>query len=220
MLGDVLLIGEHHRRAAAALVAAVLGRLPVDGRLVVAISGESGSGKSELSHLLAKGLTAAGLPAKTIAGDNFFRIDPLERSAWRVERGVEARVGLGEVDWDAFDRCVADFRAGNKLRPWFYTIAANVRRMHFRRAGRKPEAEWNPDSHGEPSVGPLSSTPEQRTLRRALDQLRANQRDVLVLHYYEELSFSEVAEVLGISTSAAKGRAHRAYKLLRALLDE
>ncbi len=113
MLGDVLLIGEHHRRAAAALVAAVLGRLPVDGRLVVAISGESGSGKSELSHLLAKGLTAAGLPAKTIAGDNFFRIDPLERSAWRVERGVEARVGLGEVDWDAFDRCVADFRAGN-----------------------------------------------------------------------------------------------------------
>ncbi len=112
MLGDVLLIGDHHRRAADTLVAHVRERIAGRDRLVVAISGESGSGKSELAHLLAKGLTAAGLPAKPIAGDNFFRVDPLERSAWRQERGVDEAVGLGEVDWEGFDRCVAAFREG------------------------------------------------------------------------------------------------------------
>ncbi len=156
------------------------------------------------------------------AFEHLFRRHAPRMRGYFIRNGVRGETA-GDLVQQTFlhlHRARADFRAGNKLRPWFYTIAANVRRMHFRRAGRKPEAEWNPDSHGEPSVGPLSSTPEQRTLRRALDQLRANQRDVLVLHYYEEQSFSEVAEVLGISTSAAKGRAHRAYKLLRALLDE
>ncbi len=112
MLGDVLLIGEHHHRAARSIAAEVARRRGDDRRFVVAISGESGSGKSELAHVLARTLVSSGVVAKPIAVDNFYRIDPLERAAWRRREGVEGAVGLAEVDWDTLAGCVEDFRAG------------------------------------------------------------------------------------------------------------
>lgn len=50
MLGDVLLIEEKHRQAAAE----IMDQMPADrkSKFIVAISGESGSGKSELAHCL------------------------------------------------------------------------------------------------------------------------------------------------------------------------
>lgn len=156
------------------------------------------------------------------AFEHLFRRHGPRMRGYFIRGGVRPEVA-GDLVQQTFmhlHRARADFREGAQLRPWLYTIASNVRRMHWRRASRKPEAEWNPASHGEPSVGPSASTAEQRALRRALDTLDADQRDVLVLHYFEDLPFSEVSEVLGISLSAAKVRAHRAYKRLRAVLDE
>ncbi len=69
-----------------------------------------------------------------------------------------------------------------------------------------------------PAQPPSVSTPTDRVVRRALEQLGPGQRDVLLLHWYEDLSFAEIGDALGISTSAAKVRAHRAYKLLRKIL--
>ena len=52
MLSDVLLIAEKHERAARQIVDRLLeGELD---KLVVAVGGESGSGKSELAHLVAR----------------------------------------------------------------------------------------------------------------------------------------------------------------------
>lgn len=116
-------------------------------------------------------------------------------------------------------RARADFRQGSALRPWLYTIAANLRRQHFRTRRRKPEVAYDAATHGEPSVAAGVTTPRQRVVRRALLGLPENQREVVLLHWYEGLSFPEIAEVLGISTSAAKVRAHRAYKTLRSVLD-
>ena len=57
-------------------------------------------------------------------------------------------------------------------------------------------------------------------MRRALEQLSEGQREVVVLHWYEGLSYPEIAQVVGASTSAVKVRAHRAYKTLRKVLEE
>ena len=116
-------------------------------------------------------------------------------------------------------RARADFQHGRPFRPWFYTIANNVRREHFRRKARKPEAAYDPDRHGEPSVSPEVSTATDRVVRRALDQLNASQREVVVLHWYEGLTFREIGEAVGASTSAVKVRAHRAYKKIREMLQ-
>ncbi len=117
-------------------------------------------------------------------------------------------------------RARADFRQGAPFRPWFYTIAHNVRREHFRRRARKPETQYDPERHGEPSVRPQVSSATDRAVRRALDRLDVSQREVVILHWYEGMSFREIGEVVGASTSAVKVRAHRAYKKLREMLKE
>ncbi|MFT5686436.1 MAG: RNA polymerase sigma-70 factor (ECF subfamily) [Myxococcota bacterium] len=117
-------------------------------------------------------------------------------------------------------RARADFRHGSPFRPWFYTIAHNIRREHFRRRARKPEVIYDPERHGEPQTGPSVSSATDRAVRRALQQLDPAQREVVVLHWYEGLTFREIGETVGASTSAVKVRAHRAYKKLRSYLQE
>jgi uridine kinase len=110
MLEDILLIGEHHRKAAAVILEEIEKKMKP--RMIVAISGESGSGKSELTHVIAKELFKKGIVAKPIHIDNFYRTLPLERNAWRKEHGVELVVGPEEYDWETINRVVDDFRNG------------------------------------------------------------------------------------------------------------
>jgi RNA polymerase sigma factor (sigma-70 family) len=52
-------------------------------------------------------------------------------------------------------------------------------------------------------------------LRRAIQRLPYDQRLVIVLRYYLDLSFGEVAQVLAITPKAARSRTYRALERLR-----
>lgn len=108
MLGDVLLIADKHREAGELIIQEILKRRKEN--FTVAISGESGTGKTELAHVIAKGLRAHGIFAKPIHIDNYYRILPLERTEWRQANGIENVVGYGEYDWDTIYRNIDDFR--------------------------------------------------------------------------------------------------------------
>lgn len=108
MLGDVLLIEDKHRNAGEAIIQKILGSKK--NKFIVAISGESGSGKSELTHVIAKGLRKHGIMAKPIHIDNYYRIHPLERTEWRKNNGIENVVGYGEYDWDTIYKNIEDFK--------------------------------------------------------------------------------------------------------------
>ena len=108
MLGDVLLIEDKHRNAGEAIIRQILERKK--DKFMVGISGESGSGKTELAHVIAKGLRKHGIMAKPLHIDNYYRIHPLERTEWRKQHGIEKVVGYGEYDWDTIYRNIGDFR--------------------------------------------------------------------------------------------------------------
>jgi len=112
MLGDVLLITEKHTAAAEVIVKEVLAQKT--DKFIIGISGESGSGKSELAHSVAKGLRKAGIVAKPLHIDNYYRILPLERTEWRTKNGIEDVVGYGEYDWDTIYRNIDEFKKGLK----------------------------------------------------------------------------------------------------------
>ena len=87
MLGDVLLITEKHLKAGEIIIEKIMAsRKP---KMIIGISGESGSGKSELAHVIAKGLRKHGIFAKPLHIDNYYRILPLKRTDWRKEQGIE-----------------------------------------------------------------------------------------------------------------------------------
>lgn len=113
-----------------------------------------------------------------------------------------------------------DFQLGRPFRPWIYTIALNVRREAARKRARSREVAVSTDDLREPSVAPEASSATDRLVQRALTQLNEGQREVILLHWYEGLSFPEIAEMLNASVSAVKVRAHRGYGELRRILGE
>ena len=110
MLGDVLLIAEKHERAGSQIVARI--NEIESNKVVVAIGGESGSGKSELAHVVARALKDQGRLAKILHIDNYYKVRPQDREAWRKENGLES-IGLGEIDWDLLDEHLNAFRSGD-----------------------------------------------------------------------------------------------------------
>ncbi len=115
MLGDVLLINDLHKFAASSIMERVLiekeekERNDPEYKYVVAISGESGAGKSELSHSLALLLKAHGIRVKVLHTDNYYLVPPLLRKEWRMNNGIES-VGINEYDWSLVNRNIRDFK--------------------------------------------------------------------------------------------------------------
>jgi RNA polymerase sigma-70 factor (ECF subfamily) len=117
----------------------------------------------------------------------------------------------------------ATFRAGERLRPWVFTIAARVRadwlRAHGRGDAELDDDAPDPEPRHDPGRAVLARERADR-VREALGRLPEAQRAVVHLHRYEELSFAEIGRALGISEGAARIRAFRAYDRLRALLGD
>ena len=112
MLGDLLLIQEKHEKAAQKIMERIL-KEKAD-KYIVAISGESGSGKSEVTYLLAKLLKKEGIAAKPIHIDNYYKIHPKERTEWRKKHGIQNAVGFNEYDWKTINRNIEDFKNNKK----------------------------------------------------------------------------------------------------------
>lgn len=110
MLGDILLIQDKHKNAGQQVVDEILKRKK--NKFVVGISGESGSGKTELAHVIAKGLRKHGIFAKPMHTDNFYNTHPLERREWRSKEGIENVVGYNEYKWDEINKVIDDFING------------------------------------------------------------------------------------------------------------
>jgi RNA polymerase sigma factor (sigma-70 family) len=97
---------------------------------------------------------------------------------------------------------------------WLYGVArrvlANAERgdRRFRAALERAAAER-----------PTSDEPVDPVLVEAFDRLRAGQREVLFLTYWEGLDGADVAEALGCSRAAAAVRLHRARAALRRVLE-
>jgi RNA polymerase sigma-70 factor (ECF subfamily) len=98
------------------------------------------------------------------------------------------------------------------MKPWLLTIVANECRRQRRSRWWSVirSADDLRDASAEQNVDGRSSD-----LHRALYRLPEDQRLVLVLRYYLDLSFEEVAVVLKTTTKAAKSRTYRALERLR-----
>ena len=112
MLGDILLINDMHKDAALSIFQFVLEareKLDERYRYVVGISGESGSGKSELAHSLGKLMKESHVRVKVIHTDNYYKIQPLLREEWRRNKGFDM-IGLEEYDWIKIRKTIRDFK--------------------------------------------------------------------------------------------------------------
>lgn len=145
---------------------------------------------------------------------------PLRRALLRMSGSPSQADDLLQITFMSVVRGRGRFQAGRRVRPWLFAVALNAARDMKRRTRNE-----RPSDDGElpltELVTPQTSDPGlQRRISQALGELSQPLREAVVLHHFENLSFSEIAEVAGCSQSAAKVRAHRGYERLRALLED
>lgn len=125
------------------------------------------------------------------------------------------------------------FQGRSRFGTWLYRLAANtcldIRRKRGRTSAESLEntLEHSPGSSlamlDEPGYDNPDTYVEQqyreKLVRAALDQLPETQRRLLELRDLEDLSNSQVANILGIEVGALKARLHRARQALKRVLD-
>ena len=122
-------------------------------------------------------------------------------------------------------RALGRFRTGAPFRPWLLQIVANEARNRRRSAGRRAHLALRVATH-EPSGGAapspeasMLSAAQREQLLAAVDELPEDQRMVISLRYFLELSEQEVAETLGVPQGTVKSRTSRALDRLREAYD-
>jgi uridine kinase len=109
MQGDVLIIKPHHTAAARAVYGLLAGEIKrAPGRFVVAVGGESGSGKSETAAELARLAGEDGAHALVLQQDDYFVLPPKANHRKRLDDF--AWVGPGEVRLELLDEHLARAR--------------------------------------------------------------------------------------------------------------
>ncbi len=102
MQGDVILVGEEHRRVANAIIDHLIDEiLGAPRRFTVTVAGESGSGKSEVGRALADALAERNVEAVVLQQDDYYVLPPKFNDAAR--RANFAWVGTTEVRLDLLD---------------------------------------------------------------------------------------------------------------------
>ena len=113
------------------------------------------------------------------------------------------------------------FRAGAPFRPWLLRIVANEARNRRRSAGRRAglalrAVEDRPSGDAAPSPEVAVLAGESRAaLLAAVNALRDEDREVIGLRFFLDLSEAETAETLGIPRGTVKSRLSRALRRLR-----
>ena len=110
------------------------------------------------------------------------------------------------------------FQAGAEVLPWAYSIAHRLLIDAWRRNGRPP-----PDSRDDSSPCPdavLQARRLARHIEAELDRMPESQRCAFEMIKLEGLSLREAAEALGVTVTAVKLRAHRAYAALRLAIGD
>jgi uridine kinase len=109
--GDKLVISEGHIRAANQALELLLGGITSSqGRFVVTIAGESGSGKSEIAAVLSEALSQKGLKSIVLQQDDYFVYPPQTNAEMR--RKDIGHVGMSEVHLDLLDQNLKDTITG------------------------------------------------------------------------------------------------------------
>ena len=121
------------------------------------------------------------------------------------------------------------YKVSAKFSTWLFTIARNLCLNEIRRRSRHP-AESMDAPHPEHEDQPLHQFEDKKTftppesllhgelkakIEEALAELPENQRTAILLCRQEELSYEEIAEVLGCSLSATKSLIHRGRETLK-----
>ena len=112
MKGDIVLLEEHHKKAASEIISNIIDQIKnKPSRFVITVAGESGSGKSETALAIAQELGKHGIKAIVLGQDDYFHLPPKMNSAKRQEDSDWLGPHM-EVNFEVFEQNLMDALQG------------------------------------------------------------------------------------------------------------
>ncbi|MEQ8318112.1 MAG: sigma-70 family RNA polymerase sigma factor [Phycisphaerales bacterium] len=126
---------------------------------------------------------------------------------------------LKSETWEKFEE------RGGGMRAWLFTIAHNAFYSDLKKQGRRPTpvGEFFEESDGELTPGEAAPAWDlasfdweqvDESLKAAIEQLKPEFREILLLWGVENLKYREIAEILEVPIGTVMSRLHRARKLV------
>ncbi|HCK05132.1 MAG: sigma-70 family RNA polymerase sigma factor [Bacteroidetes bacterium] len=172
-----------------------------------------------------------------VNGDESALGELIARHKDRIYRFIYSKVYDRDVTEDIFQdtfvKVINTLKKGNyneegKFLPWVMRIAHNLVIDYFRRNNRMPKFESNDDFNifSVLSDGDLNAERSmikdqvQKDVQRLIEELPEDQKEVLTMRIYKDMSFKEISEQTGVSINTALGRMRYALINLRKVIDK
>lgn len=182
-------------------------------------------------------LPDAVLVKNYISGDESALASLIERHQSKIYGFIYSKINDRDLSDDIFQDTfikviktlkTKSYNEEGKFLPWVMRIAHNLVVDHFRKAKKMPfqrETEeysiFNYMTDNAPTIESQMITEQVEVdLTRLLDELPDDQKEVLVMRMYQDLSFKEIAELTGVSINTALGRMRYALLNLRKIIEK
>ncbi len=146
---------------------------------------------------------------------------------------VKDRYLAEDIFQDTFIKVINTLKSGKyneegKFLPWVMRIAHNLVIDHFRKEKRTPTITNSEGFDIFDTIGVSEESTEDKLLRdqshadlrTLIQKLPEEQKEVLIMRHYADLSFKEIADLTGVSINTALGRMRYALNNLRRMIQE
>jgi len=123
-------------------------------------------------------------------------------------------------------RAIGSYRGETKLSTWLYRLVVNLGIDRMRRRGMPPlrldddgtDIDLPSDDPQDDVAGTVERTEQAQAVRAAIAKLPDAQRLALTLHYFEDLRYEDIADVMGVPINTVKSHIRRGKERLAVLL--
>lgn len=182
-------------------------------------------------------ITDAVLVSRYISGDESALSILISRHKQRIYSFIYSKILDRDITEDIFQdtfiKVINTLKRGKyneegKFLPWVMRIAHNLVIDHFRKNNRMPKF----DNAGEFNIFSVLSDNDlnaekriiksqvEHDVRRLIEELPEDQKQVLVMRMYNDMSFKEISERTGVSINTALGRMRYALINMRKIIDK
>ena len=182
-------------------------------------------------------LPDAVLVKNYVSGDESALASLIERHQSKIYGFIYSKINdrdlSDDIFQDTFIKVIKTLKSQSyneegKFLPWVMRIAHNLVVDHFRKAKKMPyqrETEeysiFNYMTDNSLNIeGQIISEQVESDLAKLLDELPADQKEVLVMRMYQDLSFKEIADLTGVCINTALGRMRYALLNLRKIIEK
>ncbi|EID72869.1 RNA polymerase sigma factor [Imtechella halotolerans] len=182
-------------------------------------------------------LQDADLVKSYVQGDEQALAELINRHSAKVYNFIYSKVldkdASEDIFQDTFIKVIKTLKRGcyneeGKFLPWVMRIAHNLVIDYFRRNNRMPKYDGKEDFNIFSIIGDTALNVENQMIKdqvetdvtKLLEELPDDQREVLEMRIYRDMSFKEISEVTGVSINTALGRMRYALINLRKLINK